>query len=271
MGGLDAGALAYYADGARYDAEYVHVRYDVPYYASIAAESAADSSGRVLELACGTGRLTIPMAEAGARVLGIDVVPAMIAEARRKRARLPAGDQGRLEFAVGDMRTLSLKERFPTVILGFNTLMHMVEDEDLEALLGTVHTHLEDGGMFHFDLHTPFPPSPGEPEGAATRSEPIEVIDPGTRSRYLVSDSNTYDARTQINTMSFHYQRVDALGQPLGPETVHDLRLRVFFPRELDRWLHLAGFTVVGDWDDFEHNRPFTGNGGRRLVSARKR
>jgi ubiquinone/menaquinone biosynthesis C-methylase UbiE len=265
LGGMSASALAYYADGAWYDAEYVHVRYDVPYYVWVAAET----QGPILELATGTGRLAIPMAGVGAEVLGIDVVPAMIAEANRKReGRVPA-ERARLQFVVEDMRTMRLGRTFAAVILGFNTLMHMSEDDDLAATLETARVHLADGGLFHLDIHTPYPTAiERDPNG---RFEPTEVVDPTTRERFIVTENNTFDPRTQINTMRFYYQKVDRDRRPIGQETIRELELRVLFPRELDRWLHLAGFRIVGDWDDFERKATFSARGGRRVMSLAKR
>ncbi|MCK6545591.1 class I SAM-dependent methyltransferase [Myxococcota bacterium] len=264
-GGLTPEAMDYYSDGVWYDAEYVHIRYDIPYYVRVAAET----QGEILELACGTGRLSIPMAEVGAKVLGLDIAPAMIAQANAKREKLPPGDQARLAFQVADMRSVRLGRTFDAVVLGFNTLMHMIDDDDLAGVLDTAREHLAPGGHFHFDIHVPFPDAP--PRDPEVRYDPQEMIDPRTRERYIVTENNTYDPRTQINTMRFFYQQVDRNGNPVGDERMARLDLRVFFPRELDRWLHVHGFEVVGDWEDLERKQPFTGAGGRRVVMAKRR
>ena len=75
----------HYADGAWYDAEYVHIGGDIPYYEQVACET----DGPILELACGTGRLTFPMAATGVKVVGVDNSTAMLARAEAKRAALP--------------------------------------------------------------------------------------------------------------------------------------------------------------------------------------
>ena len=255
----------HYGDGAWYDAEYVHIRADVPYYARVASET----KGAILELACGTGRLTIPMVRAGGNIHGIDVALAMIARAKEKRAALPSFQQERLSFDVADMRTLRMDRKFEAIVLAFNTLMHMISDDDLTSVLETVRLHLSPGGLFHFDLHTPFPELLGR--DPTKRYDPQEMIDPKSGERYIVTESNEYDARTQINRMYFFYQRVDRNGSPEGSEKRAELLLRVISPRELDRWLHTSGFEVVGDWDDFEWKNPFSGRGGRRVVVARVR
>ncbi len=255
----------HYGDGAWYDAEYVHIRGDVPYYARVAEET----SGAILELACGTGRLSFPMAATGAYVHGIDAAPPMIARAQEKRLSLPGAQQARVSFEVADLRSLRLGREFAAVVLAFNTLMHMTGDDDLAAALESVRAHLADGGLFHFDLHTPFPELlTRDPDG---RYDPQQMIDPDTGDRYIVTESNEYDPRTQINRMYFYYQRLDRAGQAVGPERRAVLDLRVIFPRELDRWLAGAGFEAVGDWDDFDRSKAFSGKGGRRVVTARIR
>lgn len=256
----------YYADGEWYDAEYVHIGGDIPYYEQVALQT----EGKILELACGTGRLTLPMVKAGARVHGVDLSPGMLARAQNKRELLSPSERLRVSFQQGDMRSLRLNETFGAVILAFNTLMHMTEDDDLLATLQTARAHLEPQGLFHLDLHTPFPEinENRDPEG---RYDPEEMIDPRNGDRYIVTENNQYDPRRQINEMRFYFQKVDREGYDLGPERCAVLKLRVLFPRELDMFLRLAGFDVLGDWDDFERSLPFSGGGGRRILMARPR
>lgn len=264
-GGLGADEWTYYSDGAWYDAEYVHIGGDVPYWERVARES----PGPILELACGTGRLSIPMSvRAGRPVVGVDIAPSMIERALVKRSRLPPDLQANLQFLVGDMRSVRLGSKFPCVVLAFNTLMHMLEDDDLAATLATAREHLLPDGFFHLELHTPHPSiiSARDPAG---RYDPQQMIDPHTGYRWVVTENNRYDPRTQINHMHFYYRRADAQGRAFGEERQVTLRLRVIFPRELDRWLRDSGFEVVGDWDDFARSKPFSGEGGRRVMALK--
>jgi SAM-dependent methyltransferase len=210
------------------------------------------------------------MALAGARVTGVDVAPAMIAQANLKRERLDPSVQARLRFLVEDMRQLRLGSRFAGVVLAFNTIMHMTADEDLAAVLETVRAHLAPDGLFHFDLHAPHPSTLLKNEASA-RYAPQRIVDPRSGQAWVISENNSYDPKTQINTMRYYYQRIDAGGEPVGPEREQQLRLRVFFARELERWLHLAGFEIAEEWDDYARTRPFSGEGTRRIVTARAR
>lgn len=252
--------LGHYRDGAWYDAEYVHIRADIPLYRAIAREA----QGPILELGCGTGRLTFPMAEAGQTVVGVDNAQPMLERAKEKRAQLPPEVACRVRFEEGDMRTLRLPSRFDRVVLGFNTLLHMLEDHDLLAVLVTAREHLASGGRFHLDLFTPFPSFPErDPEG---RYDPQQLIEPRTGHRWVVTENNRYDPRQQINHMSFFYRRVDSNGEPWGPEHISDIPLRVLFPRELDAFVRQAGLHIVREHDDYSREKPYTAQAGLRVL-----
>lgn len=255
----------HYGDGIWYDAEYVHVGADIPGYRAFAARV----GGPILELACGTGRLTFPMAETGCRVLGIDRSPAMIQRAEEKRLGLEAPVRDRVELQVADMRSLELRRRFTSVVVGLNSLMHMTTDDDLRAALASARRHLEPEGRLALDVFMPPPAAFGrDPEA---RFDPQEMIDPRDGQRYLVTESTAYDPARQIHRMTFFHQPVDRSGRPSGRELHSELELRVVYPRELELWLSVAGFEIVGDWDDVEAQTPFTGRGGRRFIEARPR
>lgn len=257
-----AESFDHYGDGVWYDAEYVHIRGDIPYYVAVAKTV----GGALLELACGTGRLTIPMAQAGPKVVGVDAAPAMLAQARAKCTELAPPERARLSFRAGDMRSVRLGRRFDGVVLAFNTIMHMLTDDDLLAALCTARDHLARDGRFFLDLHTPLPDLLDRDPDA--RYDPQQMVDPRTGHRYIVTENNRYDARRQINTMRFYYQRVDERGEAVGAERHTEVQLRVLFPREVDHWMDLAGFRIIEDWDDFERTQPFTGRGGRRVLVA---
>jgi ubiquinone/menaquinone biosynthesis C-methylase UbiE len=107
--------------------------------------------GRVLELGCGTGRLTIPMARAGIRMMGIDRSAAMLLRARRRAARLPRGRRPLL--ARGDIRTLPYPGRtFALVMAPYGMLQSLTSDADLDAALREVARVLTARGRLVIDL-----------------------------------------------------------------------------------------------------------------------
>lgn len=122
------------------DADAMH---DVPFYVELARQ-AADEGQAVLELGCGTGRVTIPIAQAGVEVVGLDNSPAMLDVARRK-----ARDAGLdIRWVTADMRSFQLEQPFGLIIIPFRTFLHLLTDEDQAASLDRVYQHLLPGGRF---------------------------------------------------------------------------------------------------------------------------
>ncbi len=144
----------YYAGFAEYyDAQLESAggRDDAPFYASLAASS----PGPVLELGCGTGRITLAMLAAGARVTGLDLCPQMLEIARRKISSLPAPQRERAETVQGDMTCFDLGRRFDLIVTPFRPFQHLATPEQQLACLACVRKHLAPGGTFVLDIFDP--------------------------------------------------------------------------------------------------------------------
>jgi len=115
-------------------------------------QMALRAGGPVLELGCGTGRVTIPVARAGARVVGVDRSAEMLGHARKRarRARL----QGHVSWLRGDIRALPFRKssRFDLVMAPYGVLQSLVRESDLKATLAAVNRVLAPGGVFGVDL-----------------------------------------------------------------------------------------------------------------------
>ncbi len=138
---------SYDAIAELYDPWSASVVEDVAFY----LEEARKSGGPVVELGVGTGRIAVPIAADGIRVIGIDSSRAML-EVCARRAAL-AGVQ--LDLRLGDLRQPPVVERVPLVICPFRSLLHMHTDEDRLNVLGAAHELLVPGGRFVFDVFAP--------------------------------------------------------------------------------------------------------------------
>ena len=263
---IDHDNLEEYADPVDYD------RRDssdtgVAFYASLARET----GGPVLEIACGTGRVAIPIARQGFAVTGLDVVPGMLERARSKSAGLPA------RWVEGDARAFDLGERFRLVFLTGNAFQAFLTNADQEALLGRVRAHLHDVGLFAFETRNPRWRT-GEdrdenPDGLfvdlETRAEEEELPPHTDAHGREVRESRTraYDHVAQVlHWTSYRRWHED------GKERTETTRtsLRYTFPQELEALLLHNGFTVVrrcGDWD----GEPLTATSPSIIVVCRKR
>lgn len=126
---------------------YVQTDYDVPFFLS----EVRRVSGPVIELTCGTGRLSIPLVEAGARLTCVDLACGMLAvlERKLKSRGLEA------EVLCADATRLALPPGFDLALLPFQAFMEFVGEENQAALLASVYALLNPGGRFICTLHNP--------------------------------------------------------------------------------------------------------------------
>ena len=151
---------------AFYDPWSRSVTEDVSFY----VDEALASGGPVVELAVGTGRIAVPVAQAGIDVIGVDSSPAMLAVAQR--AAEDAGVASRLDLRLGDLREPPVAERVPLSICPFRSLLHMeTEDEKLRALRAAREL-LEPSGRFVFDVFSPSREDIEETDGRWLEREP---------------------------------------------------------------------------------------------------
>jgi len=125
---------------------------DVPFWRNIAVQA----GGRVLELGCGTGRISLPLGRAGVRLVGIDRSEPMLtrARARTKRARL----SGNIALIRGDIRFIPFPgPSFSMVMAPYGILQSLLRERDLKATLSEVHRVLEPGGTFGIELVADLP------------------------------------------------------------------------------------------------------------------
>lgn len=241
---IDHSNLEEFADAANYDQQDPSDT-GVAFYTALAREA----GGPVLEIACGTGRVSIPIAQAGFAVVGLDIVPGMLERARAKSAGLPA------RWVEADARSFELGKRFRLIFLTGNAFQAFVSNADVAALLGRVRAHLHDQGLFAFETRNPLLPGVPLPPGFFVRLEtraeeqawpPFVNVD-GTEVR--VSTTQLYDHLAQIVHVT-GYKRWRAGGQ--DHTLVTRTALRYHFPQELAALLQHHGFAIArqyGDWD----------------------
>jgi SAM-dependent methyltransferase len=219
------------------------------------------TEGPVLELACGTGRLTIPIARALAHhpsraVTGLDLAPAMLDAARRK-----AADAGvTIELVLGDMRRFALGRRFGTILVAFNSLLHLTSNDALAECFARVREHLAPGGVFVFDI---FNPSIQLLARAPTeRSTVTRVADPELGEIH-VETTIDYDAATQVNHGAW------ILSAPGRPDYMTvPLHMRCIFPQELPVLLASNGLRLETRHGDFA-GEPFASESPRQVCVCR--
>jgi SAM-dependent methyltransferase len=263
---IDHDNLEAFSDGVAYDHD-DQSDVGVAFYLALARET----GGPILEIACGTGRVAIPIAREGFRLIGLDIVPGMLDVARQKSAGLDT------TWVEGDARSFKLDEQFRLIFLTGNAFQALVTREEQEALLACAREHLHPDGLLAFETRNPQWRSAGDPNreappGFAFLETREGEIDQGTHTDVYgcsihITNTLVYDHANQILHWDAHRRWIE------GGRDHHAIvrtALRFTFPQELEMLLHHAGFELIrryGDWD----LSPLTETSRSIIVVCRKR
>ena len=196
---------------------------------------------KVLDLACGTGRFTLPVAMSGAEITGGDLADNML-----ERARMSAREAGlSIEFVALDMRDFDLgDQRFDRIIIAANSLLHLETGQDFAGFFRAVRNHLAPDGQLVFDIFVP--------------SIALLARDPSERhllgefmhahwGKLRIEETTRYDPLTQVSHIDWYWSRA---GEP--DFWRNTLRMRQIFPEELPALLTSGGLRLVERFGDFD-------------------
>ncbi len=256
----DNSDLDEYGDSEEYDLENGLSGPDLDYYLDLAREV----GGPALDLACGTGFLTIPFAELGLAMTGVDRAPAMLDHARRKAGALP------IRWLRADCRALEMGERFRLVTLTGNAFQEFLTRADQEGLLGSVRRHLAPEGLFAFETRFPRASellTAAALEGGWSEETEWRRYENARGQTVVVSTAQRHDALRQTVEYVIYQRWYDGGRAEVRTERT---TLRLVYPREMEALLHYNGLAIrdaYGDWD----RRPLTGDSPRMIYVCRPR
>ena len=246
---LEAGSLAHYEDPAYYTATYARRIEDVAFYVGLARRA----RGPVLEYGVGNGRIALPMARHGVRVVGVDHSAPMVADLRERLAREDPEVRARVRVVRGDMRRVRLRQRFPLVVATFNTVLHLYTRGDVERFLARVREHMTPRtGRFVVDLSMPRVRDIARDVGKAFHAPRFRHPTAGV----LVKNREYFDY-DPVRQVLFVGMEFEPVGDPEGG-WMTPLAHRQFFPQEWEALLHYNGLRVVRVEGDFQGG-PLTG------------
>ncbi|MCA0151654.1 class I SAM-dependent methyltransferase [Winogradskyella vincentii] len=195
----------------------------------------------ILELCCGTGRLTLPIAKEGYNITGVDFTASMLDQAKVK-----ASNEGLvIKFIEADMRYLDLQDKFDLIFIPFNSIHHLYKNEDVLNAFNAVKKHLKPKGLFILDCFNPN----------------IQFIVDGGKelkqiSSYITEDGRKvdikeimhYENKTQVNRIEWHYYINGEF------DSVQNLDMRMFYPQELNSYLEMSGFNILNKFGNFKED-----------------
>ena len=213
----------------------------------------------VLELGCGTGRITLALAAAGHRVTGLDISERMLVRCNQKRAGLLTEARERMHLVQGDMTQFDLGEKFRLVIIPFRPMQHLLEIDAQISCLESVRRHLREDGrrlgerrgrlildVFQTDAERMHDPAYQE-EGLVS-----EYAMPDGRRVRIMERVTAFHRAEQRNDVEMIFYVTDARGKE--ERLVFAWTLRYFFRYEVEHLLTRCGFRVTAVYGDFDRS-----------------
>jgi len=248
-----------YDDVARfYDLEYREIIEDIPFY----LEYARMQGSPVLELGCGTGRVLIPIAETGLEVWGLDISEEMLNVARRKIEALDRAVASRITLRRGDMKNVSLPERFNLAIIPFRSFLHLTTKGDQENALMCIRKHLTDKGLLIIDIFAPR----YDILAQGHHSKRKEKIDEKSGIKLIIDSSSDYDHEKQLIHVHNLYKVIRSDGTI--EEAHQNFTIRYTFRYEMEYLLEKEGFKVIDVFGSFD-KKPYNYVSGEMIFVAK--
>jgi len=201
----------------------------------------------VLEIAVGTARAAIPIAQAGHRVVGVDYARDMLDIARAKRDSVGLTDK-QLQLLHGDALNLNLRKKFDWVCIFFNSILGFPTLDELDKVLTGVRRHLKPRGRFFLDLF--HPDHDRLSRKAEKKLEPDVFYVPELKRTVYRESSLVRDMSKQLMRITFRYKWFDEFGREKREKFVFDATC--IFPRELQLLIERNGMRIERLWGNYD-------------------
>jgi ubiquinone/menaquinone biosynthesis C-methylase UbiE len=205
----------------------------------------------VLELGCGTGRITTAVAEAGQQITGLDISEKMLERATEKVAMLNAEFRERVNLLTGDMRRFALPQRFRLIIIPFRPFQHLLDVQEQLECLACVRKHLAPGGRLIMDFFQTDAARMHDPE-FLNEHFIAEYDMAGGRKVRLSERIAAFHRAEQCNDVEMAFEVTGADGRTAC--NVFAFTFRYFFRYEVEHLLARSGFRVEELWGDFDRS-----------------
>ena len=255
----------------QYDLEHLGDEEDIGFYVSLVRTLRPHG---ILELGCGTGRITLPLAREAARndgeVIGLDNQPQMLEQAEQNRAQMSSEARDRLRFVPGDMRTFCADPRVDLIIIPCSSMSHVLELEDQIAVFKRCYENLNPGGRFIVEVTMPNLAAYSDSFSVPPRT-PLEIdldrTDESDGTRLIRRKTTRYRSDRQLAEIRFLYEKYQH-GRAVE-SYIDDFASHVFFPRELELLFIHAGFEIERTLGDYR-GKPLAANSSLIITTGRR-
>jgi SAM-dependent methyltransferase len=240
--------LDVYEDAEFYDLEFATREFEIPFYRKHARKAA----GPVLDVACGTGRITLPLAIEGLDMTGLDISRPMLELARRKSA-----EQGLpVKWVEQDCRAIDLPRKFELIFSATNAMQHLLDLDSVCSFLQSGRKALQPGGKLILDVFNPDPAKLARPSTERYLHKKITLPDGRSIRVEVVSE---YRPASQV----LHFDLLYLAGEELL--RTKQVNMRCFYPEELLALCRFNGLEVVDRFGEYDE-RAFTGASAKQIL-----
>ncbi len=263
---------AIYQHPADYDLEHEGDERDIHFYRRLIARLLPES---VLEFACGSGRVTLPLAaelgENDGHIVGVELNEQMLEQGRCKLGESSPSLSGRVRLEHGDMRRWRSPDRFDLVLITCSSITHLLTLEDQLAVWRNAFGHLRPGGRFVIDVTMPdlgaCVESLRTPPRALTEID-LDQKDQIADMRLIRQKTTRVDMLEQRADIQFLYDKFEH-GEHVS-RYVSDFTSHIYFPRELTLLYLYTGFNLEAVWADYSF-RPASAQAREIVMMGMKR
>ena len=206
----------------------------------------------VLELGCGSGRLTIPLVEKGFEIKGLDLSLQMLDLAKEKAER----QNILLDLEAGDMTNFDLGKKFNFIFVPAQSLSHLYTISDVEKCFACVKKHLSKNGRFLIELFNP--------SLEILLQKPNQIYPQGNLGNISVDSKSFYDTATQIKHIELIFREDED-----KPPPILTFKMRQFFPQEIDALLKYNGFWIEQKFGNHVEEK-FNSDSPKQLIVCQK-
>lgn len=237
-----------YCDAEFYDLEFERRDQEIPFF----LKRAQMTGGPILEICCGTGRITLPIARMRVPITGLDISGPMLALARRKTE----AENLSIEWIERDCRDMRIEGQFALAFSATNAMQHLLDLGSVTSFLGSVHHALRPQGSLIIDV---FNPDPAKLARWPDKPYLHKTFTDRAGQTIRVEAASRYTAATQILSFDLRYLRDREL-----IKTKH-VQMRCFFPEELMAICKFNGFKIVERFGDYDET-PFSDTSPKQIL-----
>lgn len=229
---------------------------DIPFY----LEYTQKVGKEVLELGCGTGRVTIPLAEAGATITGLDLSDSMLDIFKGKLAGVSEVVKNRVSYVKGDMSIFSFDKKYDLIIAPFRAFQALTQEKNINSCLQCVRRHLSDTGVFIINVFRPYKVL--DESWCYPEEVQWETIEEEKGIKIIKKHwGNKIDIQRQIIYPSYAYEILDE--SEILKRIEENLSLKYYYYEQLKNYLVKNGLRVIEEYGWYDKSSI---KDGRELI-----